>query len=142
MDYLTSVAITIAILAGLWAGIGLNFGLIIWIGFISWACYFASGAKVEGLTKTLVANLVGALWAFIAIQGFTLLNKQGLSLPVAVGIAVGIVCFIMVLEARIDILSFIPGAFAGAGSQLFIVRIQIHGTKAPWNKSVGILGRW
>lgn len=116
MDYLTSVAITIGILTGLWSGIGLNYGLIIWIGFVSWACYFASGTKVEGLTKTLAANLVGAFWAFIAIQGFTLLNKQGMALPVAVGITVGIVCAIMVLEARISILSFIPGAFAGAAA--------------------------
>lgn len=116
MDYLTSVAITIGVLAGLWSGIGLNYGLIIWIGFVSWACYFASGTKVEGLTKTLAANLAGCLWAFIAIQGFTLLNKQGLTLPVAVGITVGVACVIMVLEARVSMLSFIPGAFAGAAA--------------------------
>ncbi|MDV3426964.1 MAG: DUF1097 domain-containing protein [Bacillota bacterium] len=132
MDYLTSVALTIGVLAGLWSGIGLNYGLIIWIGFVSWACYFASGTKVEGLTKTLVANLAGCLWAFVAVQGFTYINKQGLSLPTAVGIAVGIVCVIMVLEARISILSFIPGAFAGAaaffGGTVF--------EKAPWTAVV------
>lgn len=116
MDYLTSVAITIGILTGLWAGIGFNYGLIIWIGFVSWACYFASGTKVEGLTKTLVANLVGAFWAFVAVKGFTFLAGKGLSQPVALGIAVGIVCLIMTLEARISILSFIPGAFAGAAT--------------------------
>lgn len=132
MSYLTSVAITIGVLTGLWAGIGLNYGLVIWIGFVAWACYFASGTKVEGLYKTLAANLVGCIWAYIAIQGFTLLNKQGVALPVAVGILVGVVCFLMVMEARFSLLSFIPGAFAGAaaffGGNVF--------EKAPWTAVV------
>lgn len=113
MDYITSIAITIGVLAGLWGYVGLTYGLLVWAGFISWASYYAAGGKVEGLKKALASNLSGVIWAFLMFKGAGLL---GLSLPVALGITIAVGAFFIVLQAKISLLSFIPGAFAGAGA--------------------------
>jgi hypothetical protein len=85
--------------------------LITWTAFVSWACFYAAGGKVEGLKKTLAANMAGVFWGFMMI-----IMAGYLKIPGALGITVAIGAFILCVEAHIPILSFIPGAFAGCAT--------------------------
>jgi len=111
MNFLVAVGISIGVLAGIWAQFCGNVGLVAWIGFVSWACFYAAGGKKEGLGKTVAANLSGVFWGFIIITIMNLLN-----FPYALGVAVVIGAFMMCVQAHIKYLAFIPGAFAGCAS--------------------------
>ena len=69
MKPLITIGITAGILAGLWTQFSTPFGLITWVGFLSWACFFAAGGKRDGLLKTIPANLTGVLWGAAIIWG-------------------------------------------------------------------------
>jgi len=63
MSKLLALAISIAVLGGVWAYLALGpFGmgdgdaeLLVWAGFIAWGCYFHSGADMPALQKPLWA---------------------------------------------------------------------------------------
>jgi len=112
MSFFVAAGISIGVLAGMWAQFCGNFGLFSWVGFVSWACFYAAGGKVEGLKKTLLANLSGVFWAFIIIVIMGLMPN----FPYALGVAVIIGAFAMCAQAHISLLGFIPGAFCGAAS--------------------------
>jgi hypothetical protein len=99
--------------------------LPVWAGIVAWGCFFAAGGKTAGLTKTIAANLSGVLWAFLALY---LWNQFGGGVPL-LSLLVGIAAFIMVLQAKIPALSFIPGAFLGAATAVSVV-VGANGTWA------------
>jgi hypothetical protein len=119
MNLLVALGISIGVLAGTWVYIGLlpAIALPVWVGVISWACFYAVGGKKEGLLKTLCSNLSGLLWGFLIVLIYSKLGGSLLVLSVAV--AVG--CFIMCVQANIKVLSFIPGAFAATASYFSVV---------------------
>lgn len=119
MDLLVALGISIGILAGAWVYVGLLPAMVlpVWVGVISWACFYATGGKKEGLLKTLCANLSGLLWGLLIVLIY---SKLGGSLTVlAIAVAVG--CFLMCVQAKMKVLSFIPGAFAGTASYFSVV---------------------
>jgi hypothetical protein len=86
------VGLSVGVLAGLWTQVSGDLGLITWVAFVAWACFFAAGGGATGFFKGLSA------------------------------IGVGIAALAMCLQAGWAPLSFIPGAFAGTavffGTQL------------------------
>jgi hypothetical protein len=109
MKALVNIGITVGILAGLWTQFSSSFGLITWVGFVGWACYFAAGGKREGLMKAVPASLSGALW------GGAVVWTVGLAtFPAVLPISVGVAAFLMCVQARWKVLSYIPATFAGA----------------------------
>ena len=119
MNLLVALGISIGVLAGAWVYVGLlpAIALPVWVGFISWACFYALGGKKEGLVKAICSNLSGVLWGYIIVLIYSLSGANLLVLALAV--AVG--CFIMCIQANIKLLSFIPGAFAGTASYFSVV---------------------
>jgi hypothetical protein len=111
MKPLVIIGITAGILAGLWTQFSTPLGLITWVGFLSWACFFAAGGKRAGLLKTIPANLSGVLWGAVILWG-----AANLPIPGALGISVAIAAFAMCVQARWSVLGFIPGAFAGCAA--------------------------
>ncbi|HEY8891061.1 MAG TPA: DUF1097 domain-containing protein [Clostridium sp.] len=111
MNYLNSIGITIGILAGILVSLPASLNLISWVCIISWACYYASGAGVEGLKKTIASNVTGVLYGFLMVWGAGILG-----FTYALGVTVAIFAFCMCAQAHINILSFIPGAFCSAGA--------------------------
>ncbi|HWQ77897.1 MAG TPA: DUF1097 domain-containing protein [Anaerovoracaceae bacterium] len=112
MSFFVAAGISVGVLAGIyaqWCGL---LGLLTWAGFVSWACFYAAGGKVEGLKKTLLANLSGVFWAWIIVL---LAGLMG-SFPLALGVAVVIGAFFMCAQAHISLLAFIPGSFAGCAT--------------------------
>lgn len=127
MNLLVALGLSIGILAGAWAQISSlpAIALPTFVGVISWACFYAAGGKKDGLIKTTASNLSGVLWAYLAVLLFKAL--VGTLPTVALGIAIAIGCFVMVIQANIKILSFIPGTFAGAAA--------FFGTNFDWQKT-------
>jgi len=110
------IGISIGVLAGIWTALSTNIvmtsmPLITWVGFAAWACYFAAGAGVTGLTKSVATNLSGVVYGFLVLAFITHATFKG-----NLAIAVAVIALLMCLQASISVLSFIPGAFIGAAS--------------------------
>jgi Protein of unknown function (DUF1097) len=126
MDVLVALAVSIGVLIAAWTYIALGpAALPVWAGIVAWGCFFAAGGKTTGLTKTIASNLSGVLWAFLAL---TAANSFGGGLPV-LSVCVGVAALFMVLQSKIAVLSFIPGAFLGAATAVSVV-VGANGTYA------------
>jgi hypothetical protein len=118
MDVLVALAISIGILIAGWTYVAVGpAALPVWAGIVAWGCFFAAGGKTTGLSKTIASNLSGVFWAFVALY----LNgtlKGGIG---TLALLVGVAAFFMVLQSKIAVLSFIPGAFLGAATAVSVV---------------------
>jgi len=124
MDALVALALSIGILIAGWTYLALGVAALpVWAGIVAWGCFFAAGGKTAGLTKTIATNLSGVLWAFLALF---LWNRFGGGVPM-LSLLVGIAAFIMVVQAKVPALSFIPGAFLGAATAVSVV-VGANGT--------------
>lgn len=120
MSKLLALAISIAVLGGIWAYLALGpFGvgdgdaeLLVWVGFIAWGCYFHGGADHASLQKTIVGMSYGAVIAGVALA---LVGANILGLPGAVGPAVyiAVTVFLLVIVASINLLSVVPANVYG-----------------------------
>jgi len=109
MSVLIGIAVSVGILAGLWGQFSPVVGLVTWVGFVAWASFYAAGGKVEGMKLSIASNLSGVFWAWLMVYAA---NATGLGS--VMGITIGIGAAMMVVQSKIKILSFIPGAFMGA----------------------------
>jgi hypothetical protein len=129
MDALVALALSIGILIAGWTYLALGVAALpVWAGIVAWGCFFAAGGKTTGLAKTLASNLSGVLWAFVALY---LWNRFGGGVPM-LSLLVGIAAFIMVVQAKIPALSFIPGAFLGAATAVSVV----VGANGSWARTI------
>jgi Protein of unknown function (DUF1097) len=118
MDALVALALSIGVLIAGWTYVALGPGALpVWAGIVAWGCFFAAGGKTEGLTKTVASNLSGVFWAFLALTAW---NRFGGGLPM-LSVLVGLAAVGMVLQAKISMLAFIPGAFLGAATTVSVV---------------------
>ena len=115
MDLITALAVSIGLLGGVATYVFLSFGmgLQIWAAFIGWASYYHCGGQTKGLTD----SIAGAVWgAIMAAAAFALMNVIGLPGALGAAVAVAITLFIMVMGAKVPILSSIPAAVYGYAS--------------------------
>lgn len=109
MDMLTALALSIGILIALWVKVGTMASLLVPAGIVAWACFFAAGGKTAGLQKTIASNLSGVVWVWVANMLIT-----GMGMGSWAWVIIGVVAFVLVLQSKVPMLSFIPGAFCGA----------------------------
>lgn len=129
MDVLVALAISIGILIAGWTYVALGVAALpVWAGIVAWGCFFAAGGKTTGLSKTIASNLSGVFWAFVALKAA---ESFGGGLPV-LSAMVGLAALVMVLQAKIPALSFIPGSFLGAATAVSVV----VGAKGTWTSTV------
>lgn len=108
---LLSLALTTGILSGLWGWTADSFGLISWMGFLGCTAYFACPqGGFKGLFISLFTLCSGVLWALIIIHGSAVVQH----LDIINYVLTAIVAFMMCLQARHTLLSFVPGTFIGA----------------------------
>lgn len=118
MDALVALGLTIGILIAGWTYVAVGVAALpVWAGIVAWGCFFAAGGKTEGLLKTIASNLSGVFWAYLALY---LWNQLGGGVPL-LSLLVGVAAFVMVLQAKIPALGFIPGAFLGAATAVGVV---------------------
>lgn len=82
----------------------------VWQAFVAWACFYHSGGKAEGATKTVVCMAFGALVGMLSVMLAGQLGAAGaFAAPVAVGLgAAGIV-----MAAHVGLLGTIPASVYG-----------------------------
>src|SRR6266705_6440989 len=102
MDMLTALALSIGILIALWVKVGTMASLIVPAGIIAWACFFAAGGKTRSLQKTLAATLSGVVWVWLAMALVWIMHVESLA-----WVFIGAVAFMLVLQSKVQVLSFI-----------------------------------
>ncbi|WP_194205714.1 DUF1097 domain-containing protein [Superficieibacter sp. 1612_C1] len=111
MSTLLAIAITTGILSGLWGWVAVSLGLLSWAGFLGCTAYFACPqGGLKGLGISACTLISGVLWALVIIHGSALaphLESVGY-------IMTGMVAFLMCIQAKQLLLSFVPGTFIGA----------------------------
>lgn len=129
MSFIVAVGISVGILAGIWTGLSTefaSFGLITYVGFLSWASFYAGGGKVKGLKDSLILNFSGVIWAWLIVWLFNLVSPT-LGVSIGLSIAVMLGAAAMCWQAQISFLGFIPGAFIGC-SAYFATGFDFKGT--------------
>lgn len=115
MSKLMALAVSIAVLGGVWAFLALNplAGIgIVWVGFIAWGCYFHTGGDNAALQKTIAGMSFGAVMAAIAlalVSGGVLGGLGALAAPVIIAVTV----FPLVIVAGANLLSVVPANVYG-----------------------------
>lgn len=115
MSKLLALAVSIAVLGGVWAFLALNplagVGLV-WVGFIAWGSYFHTGGDTPALQKTIAGMSYGAVIAGIALYLVSsgMLGALGaLAAPVIIAATV----FLLVIVAGNNLLSVVPANVYG-----------------------------
>lgn len=115
MSKLTALALSIAVLGGVWAFLALNplAGVaLVWVGFIAWGCYFHTGGDGAALQKTIAGMSFGAVMAGVALYlvGSNMFAGLGaLGAPVIIAVTV----FPLVIVAGMNLLSVVPANVYG-----------------------------
>ena len=116
MSKLLALALSIAVLGGVWAFLALGplAGMVlVWAGFIAWGCYFHTGGDTAALQKTIAGMIFGAVIAGVALW---LVGSNPVGLPagaVAAAVYVGVTVFFLVIVAGNTMLSVVPANVYG-----------------------------
>lgn len=115
MSKLTALALSIAVLGGVWVFLALGplSGLVlVWAGFMAWGCYFHTGGDNAALQKTIVGMIYGAVIAAIALN-LVVANPLGLAGAVGPAVYVAATVFLLVIVASQNLLSVVPANVYG-----------------------------
>ena len=121
MSKLTALAVSIAVLGGVWAFLALGplaatatspAIALVWVGFIAWGCYFHSGADNAALQKTIAGMSFGAVMAGIALYLVSSGMLGGLG-ALAAPIIIAVTVFPLVIVAGMNLLSVVPANVYG-----------------------------
>lgn len=105
------LAFTTGLLSALWGWVAVSFHLPGWAGFLGCTALFACPkAGLQGVFITLCTLLSGVIWAQVIICGSELAPHVDL---LGYGMT-GVVAFLMCMQAKHLLLSFVPGTFIGA----------------------------
>jgi hypothetical protein len=113
MDTITARALSLAVVVAIWAGIS-HLGRIpvqLWPVIVGLACFLAAGGGIPGLKKSIASTLSGVVCVLLYVAISKALGREEIVDALVLGAAV----FAMVLQARVPLLSYTPGAIAGAG---------------------------
>ena len=115
MTTLIALFVAVGILAGVATWFYLAVGsILVWAGFVAWACFFHSGGDEAALKSTVISNAFGVFCAWIAaIVILAVPLAPVLSLPLWAGIVVAVTVGAYILAAHIEVLSSIPGTTYG-----------------------------
>ena len=111
MNVILAIAITTGILSGIWGWVAVSLGLLSWAGFLGCTAYFACPqGGFKGLAISTCTTLSGVLWALVIIYGSALAPQ----LEIVSYVMTGVVAFLMGMQSKQLLLSFVPGTFIGA----------------------------
>lgn len=136
MNTATTRALIVGLLIALWAWVAgaARLHLSLWAGLVALGCFFAAGGGVTGLQKTVLATLSGIVWVIVADAVRVAIGGGS----VVGALVLGAIGLVLVLQARVPLLSFTAGAFAGAGVALGLgVNTVQEGIRAAVALAVG-----
>ena len=113
MNTVTARALSLALVVATWAAVS-HLGRVpvqLWPVIVGLGCFLAAGGGIPGLQKSIASTLSGVVWVLLYVTVSRALGRQEILDALVLGAAV----FGIVLQTRIPLLSFVPGAVAGAG---------------------------
>jgi hypothetical protein len=131
MNLITGLAVVIGIMGGIatWAAITIGSPyLLIWAVFVGWGSFYHCSGKEAGFKSSAVANLWGAICAAGALIALTSIGVTA----IMAGICVGISIIVLILAAKLPLLSAIPSAVYGYATTaaLFLLGAAAYGEGA------------
>lgn len=115
MSKLTALAVSIAVLGGVWAFLALNTlasVALVWVGFIAWGCFFHTGGDTAALQKTIAGMVYGAVIAGVALYLVNSGMLEGLGV-LAAPLIIAVTVFLLVIVAGNSLLSVVPANVYG-----------------------------
>lgn len=118
MSKLTALALSIAVLGGVWAFLALGpLGgdapiALVWVGFIAWGCFFAAGGDNAALQKTIAGMVFGAVMAGVALA-LVVSNMLGGLGALGAPLIIAVTVFPLVAVAGMNLLSVVPANVYG-----------------------------
>lgn len=115
MSKLTALAVSIAVLGGIWAFLALNplaSIALVWVGFIAWGCFFHTGGDTVALQKTIAGMVYGAIIAGVALYLVSSAMLDGLG-ALAAPVIIAVTVFLLVIVAGNSLLSVVPANVYG-----------------------------
>ena len=118
MSKLTALALSIAVLGGVWTFLALGpLGgaapvALVWVGFIAWGCYFHTGGDDAALQKTIAGMSFGAVLAGVALTVVVSGKLAGLG-ALAAPVIIAVTVFPLVIVAGMNLLSVVPANVYG-----------------------------
>jgi len=125
MNPMTMRAVSLGVVVAVWTAISemAKVNLSLWPVIVALGCSLAAGGGIPGLQRTLAGTTSGVAWALVAHAVARALGGQDLVQAVVLGgAALG-----MVLQARVPLLSYTAGAFAGAGVAMGLRAVSLEG---------------
>jgi hypothetical protein len=115
MTSLVALSVSIGVLGAVatWLALGPLAGIfIIWVGFIAWATFFATGGNNDALKTTIVSGIWGAVCAWVALLVIGNVSI-GLDGTIWAAIVVGVTVLVLCLGAHVEALKNIPASVYG-----------------------------
>ena len=125
MNPMTMRGLSLAAVVAVWTAISemAKVNLSLWPVIVALGCSLAAGGGIPGLQRTLAATTSGVVWALVTHAVSRALGGQDLVQALVLGgAALG-----MVLQARLPLLSYTAGAFAGAGVAMGLRAVTLQG---------------
>jgi Protein of unknown function (DUF1097) len=125
MSAMTARGLSLAAVVAVWTAISeiARVNLSLWPVIVALGCSLAAGGGIPGLQKTAAATISGVVWALLVHGVSRALGGQ----DVVQALVLGAAAFGMVLQARLPLLSYTAGAFAGAGVAMGLRAVTIEG---------------
>ncbi|HYV68425.1 MAG TPA: DUF1097 domain-containing protein [Myxococcales bacterium] len=113
MNTVTARALSLALAVAIWATIShlARVPLQLWPVIVGLGCFLAAGGGIPGLQKSIASTVSGVVWVLLYVTVSRSLGREVIVDALVLGAAV----FGIVLQTRIPLLSYVPGAIAGAG---------------------------
>jgi hypothetical protein len=125
MNPMTIRGLSLGAVVAVWTAISemAKVNLSLWPVIVALGCSLAAGGGIPGLQRTLAGTISGVVWALVAHTVSRALGGQDLVQALVLGgAALG-----MVLQARVPLLSYTAGAFAGAGVAMGLRAVSLQG---------------
>jgi Protein of unknown function (DUF1097) len=116
MNTMTARGLSLAVVVAVWTAIShtQNLRLPLWPVLVGLGCFLAAGGGIPGLQKSVAGTVSGVAWMLLYVAVSRALGRQ----EIVDALVLGAAAFGMVFQARVPLLSFTAGAFAGAGIAL------------------------
>ena len=107
---LFGLALSIAVLAGIWTFVSPLIAILTWPAFVGWAFFFVAGGDASAIYKAGAPLISGVILGYLGVLASANFGMIGLA------IAVAVIAFIMVMMANINLFGVIPAQFAACAS--------------------------
>lgn len=103
-------ALIVGLLAGFWAFLSPQIGVMTWPAFIAWAFFYVAGGETKALPKVAVPLASGVFLGWLAVQVSPMLG------PLGMPIAVTVIATVIVLMGSHPLFALAAAQFGGAAS--------------------------